>query len=94
MHQKKFFIVSLNTILSLLIFALWPIHINEKEHTQEDGKCPICISITSPQLNSDCGSELILKTREFIGFQEPFVKGLPAKDFYAFSLPRSPPFYS
>ncbi len=93
MVRKNVFVVVLNVLLFLSIVTAWPLHINEKGHNHESGKCFICILITSPQLNSDCGSKLIKRFENFIFILQLFIENLLLKDFYHYSLTRAPPVF-
>ncbi|MEF3280957.1 MAG: hypothetical protein K6357_08355 [Elusimicrobiota bacterium] len=91
MSKKNKFAFLLNLIISLILLIVWPLHINEKGHTHEDGECAVCISITSPQVNSDFGNKLINKPEGFILTIQLSFENILVENFFYKTLIRSPP---
>lgn len=51
--------------LALLAAGTWNFHQLEASHPAE-GHCHVCAAVASPQLNSDCGSELLRAPENFV----------------------------
>jgi len=89
-------LISKNKYLLSLFFVwvivfTWALHINENNHSHKNGECQICISITSPQLNSDCGSELISRANLNFFIINLLIELTPFFNFFQYKLTRAPP---
>lgn len=93
-NRKNLFLPFANFLLSMFIAFVWAFHINEKNHEYKEGKCHLCSCVMSPQLNCDCGTNLILKPEKIISTRESFSDKPIIKYFFIFSFSRAPPFFS
>lgn len=50
--------------LALLAAGTWNLHLLEAGHPSEE-HCHVCAAVASPQLNADCGSELLSAPENF-----------------------------
>ena len=62
---------------ALFIGGAWAFHMAEAHH-DADGDCQVCAAVCSPELNSDCGTELLVRPVNF-SFIEPASPVLPVK---------------
>lgn len=73
-----------------LISAAWPAHAATEEYHPGE-YCPVCSVVCSPELNSDCGTELVPRPVDFV-FVAPETGELPAGiEFSPVFLGRAPP---
>ncbi|HBE89317.1 MAG TPA: hypothetical protein DDW67_09295 [Elusimicrobia bacterium] len=87
---KKRFLPVLSLASALLIALAWPAHVLSEDNPA-DKNCPVCLVVCSPELNSDCGTELLSAPADFV--LAPVVRSLPVV-FYGVSsvfLSRAPP---
>jgi hypothetical protein len=83
-----------NFLLFFLLSSGWAFHIASGVHSLLNDNCQLCSVSCSPELNSDCDSNILPKPEYFIWFElenrKEFytVKLFPLKDV------RAPPFYS
>jgi hypothetical protein len=82
------------TFLCLAFAALaagaWDLHMLGPAHEAGEN-CQVCSVAESPELNADCGSELLLRPDNFVA-TEAALPGLPADTpFIAAFLGRAPP---
>lgn len=91
--KRKTVALILNAVFSFIIAAAWPFHINEKGHSHHEGKCSICISVTAPQLNSDCGNNIISRPEGFISIFDFFSDVIKDKYSVSFFFSRAPPYF-
>lgn len=54
----------LNLIAALAVASSWAFHLAGTPH-QENGRCQVCAVSCSPELNADCGSELLSAPQKF-----------------------------
>ena len=76
---------------ALFIGGAWFFHVSTAAHNAADNDCQVCASVCSPELNSDCGTELLAKPANF-SFVEPSSSREPVRIVHisAFSG-RAPP---
>ncbi|OGR77041.1 MAG: hypothetical protein A2X32_07090 [Elusimicrobia bacterium GWC2_64_44] len=84
----------IKTLLCLAFAALsagaWDLHMLGPAH-QAGEPCQVCAVAASPELNSDCGSELLARPDNFVSAVAA-LPGLPAETpFIAAFLGRAPP---
>ena len=49
---------------ALLVGGAWAFHMAEA-HSPADNDCQVCAAVCSPELNSDCGTELLTRPENF-----------------------------
>lgn len=54
----------LNLLAAFLVASAWAFHLAETPHS-ENGRCQVCAVSCSPELNADCGSELLSAPQSF-----------------------------
>jgi len=75
----------------LVIGGAWAFHMAEAHH-DADGDCQVCAAVCSPELNYDCGTELLSRPENYI-FIEPAPSRLPARTSAVSAFcGRAPPF--
>lgn len=84
----------LKTVLSLAfavtVAGAWDLHILGSSHEAGDN-CQVCAIASFPELNADCGSELLVRPDNFV-MAAAALPGLPAETpFIAAFLGRAPP---
>lgn len=84
----------LKTLLCLVFAALaagaWDLHMLGSAHEAADN-CQVCAVAGAPELNADCGSELLVRPDNFVATAAA-LPGLPAETpFIAAFLGRAPP---
>ena len=72
---KKRFLPVFPLASALLIALAWPAHVFSEDNPA-DKNCPVCQVVCSPELNSDCGTELLAAPADCI--LAPVVRSLPA----------------
>ena len=63
---------------ALFIGGAWAFHVAEPAHNEADNDCQGCAIACSPELNADCGTELIAKPENF-SLVVPALSVMPAK---------------
>jgi hypothetical protein len=63
---------------ALFLGGAWVFHITETTNDLADNDCQLCAVASSPELNSDCGTVLLVRPENFI-FIEPASPELPVK---------------
>ena len=75
---------------ALFIGGAWAFHMAEA-HNAADNDCQVCATACSPELNSDCGTELIARPETFSS-AVPLLSVMPARPAEAFGFyGRAPP---
>ena len=75
---------------ALLIALAWPAH-EAFAHHADDNDCQVCSVSCSPQLNADCGSELLAAPEKFELVSQVFSAGPGATGFLPAFQGRAPP---
>ena len=76
---------------ALFIAGAWIFHITAAAHNKADDDCRICVIVVSPELNSDCGSELLSKPAAFSPFKLRFLRIGSTQSVFADFYGRAPP---
>lgn len=85
---------SIKTLLCLAFAAVaagaWDLHILGPAHADGEN-CQVCSVASSPELNADCGTQLLVRPDNFV-MAAAALPGLPAETpFIAAFLGRAPP---
>ena len=80
----------LNLLAALAVATSWAFHLAGTPH-QENGLCQVCAVSCSPELNADCGSELLSAPQNF-DLLRPASAAVPVSNVFSpVFLGRAPP---
>lgn len=77
-------------LAALAVAFSWAFHLAGTPH-QENGRCQVCAVSCSPELNADCGSELLSAPQSFELLRPAFLAVTVSNLFSPVFLGRAPP---